>query len=143
MFSRVMNMPFHSTIKYTYNRNYLYKTTIVDKYNNTTVTRNGKMVWKHGPNWPFYTLMLRTKLYQNPFFFTGHLNVNKPKSRASLFMDPHFYLFMRLLSAVFSYFLSKFKQKKIKNCAIMGCNLSKKHILTLYETQNGEPNYVL
>ena len=33
------------------------------------VTRNGKIVWKHGPNGPngpngpFYTLMLRTKLY--------------------------------------------------------------------------------
>ena len=26
---------------------------------NTIVTRNGKIVWKHGPNWSFYTLMLR------------------------------------------------------------------------------------
>ena len=26
------------------------------------VTRNGK-IWKHGPNWSFYALMLRTKLY--------------------------------------------------------------------------------
>ena len=26
------------------------------------VTRNEK-IWKHGPNWPFYALMLRTKLY--------------------------------------------------------------------------------
>ena len=41
-----------------------------------------QIVWKHGPNGPFYALMLRTKLYQNPFFFTGHQNVNKPKSRA-------------------------------------------------------------
>ena len=46
------------------------------------VTKNGKIVWKHGPNWPFYALMLRIKLYKNPFFFTGHQNVNKPKSRA-------------------------------------------------------------
>ena len=22
-----------------------------------------RIVWKHGPNWPFYALMLRTKLY--------------------------------------------------------------------------------
>ena len=22
-----------------------------------------QIVWKHGPNWPFYALMLRTKLY--------------------------------------------------------------------------------
>ena len=27
------------------------------------VTRNGKIVWKRGPNWPFYALTLRTKLY--------------------------------------------------------------------------------
>ena len=27
------------------------------------VTRNGRIVWKHGPNGPFYALMLRTKLY--------------------------------------------------------------------------------
>ena len=27
------------------------------------VTRNGKIVRKHGPNGPFYTLMLRTRLY--------------------------------------------------------------------------------
>ena len=25
---------------------------------------------------------------------------------------------------------------------MIGCNLSKKHKLTLYKTQNGEPNYV-
>ena len=25
--------------------------------------RNRKIVWKHGPDWPFYALMLRTKLY--------------------------------------------------------------------------------
>ena len=47
------------------------------------VTRNGKKVWKHRPNWPFYALMLRTKLYQNPFFFNGHQNINKHKSRAA------------------------------------------------------------
>ena len=27
------------------------------------VTKNGKIVWKHGLDWPFYALMLRTKLY--------------------------------------------------------------------------------
>ena len=26
-------------------------------------TRNGKIVWKHGPDGSFYTLMLRTKLH--------------------------------------------------------------------------------
>ena len=27
------------------------------------VTRNGKIVWKHKPNGPFYMLKLRSKLY--------------------------------------------------------------------------------
>ena len=35
----------------------------LDKIGETIVTRNGKIVWKHGPNWPFYAVMLRTKLY--------------------------------------------------------------------------------
>ena len=34
-----------------------------------------QIVWKLGPNWPFYAL--------NPFFFTRHQNVHKPKSRAA------------------------------------------------------------
>ena len=29
----------------------------------TIVTRKGKIIWKHEPNWRFYALMLRTKLY--------------------------------------------------------------------------------
>ena len=29
----------------------------------TIVIRNGKIVWKYGPDWPFYAFMLRTKLY--------------------------------------------------------------------------------
>ena len=31
--------------------------------NANIVTTNGKIVWKHRPNWPFYALMLRTKPY--------------------------------------------------------------------------------
>ena len=27
------------------------------------LTRNGNIVWKHGPDCPFYALMLKTKLY--------------------------------------------------------------------------------
>ena len=32
--------------------------------------------------------------------------------------------------------------KARSNCAIIDCNLSKKHKLTQYKTQNGESNYV-
>ena len=52
------------------------------------VLRNEKIVWKHGPNQPFFGHILRTKRYWNPFFSTVHRNVNKPKGRAvGLFMD--------------------------------------------------------
>ena len=52
-------------------------------------------------------------------------------------MDSCFYLFMRFLS----FFLYQDASKTRSNCAIIGSNLSKKHKLTLYKTQNGESNY--
>ena len=39
-------------------------------------------------------------------------------------------------------FLCKDANKERSNCAILGCNLPKKHKLTLYKTENGESNYV-
>ena len=56
-------------------------------------------------------------------------------------MNPYFYLFIRLLSALLS-FLSQDACKTKSNCTIVCCNSSKKHKLTLYKTQNGQPNYV-
>ena len=56
-------------------------------------------------------------------------------------MDPYFYLFIRLLSAFFSFFCQD-ANKTRSNRAIIGYNLSKKHKLTLYKTQSGQPNYV-
>ena len=100
-----------------------------------------QIVWKHGPNWPFYTNMVRSKLYQNPFLFTGHQNVNKPMSRAARTVHGLIFLpFYKIIVSFFS-FLCQDANKR-SNCAIIGCNLSKKHKLTLYKTQNGEPNYV-
>ena len=100
----------------------------------------GKIVQKHGPNWAFYALMLRTTLYQKSFFFTGHQNVNKLKSRAArTAYEPNFNFFIKSLSA-FSFF---YKDETRSNCTIIGCNLSKKHKLTLYKTQNRQPNYVV
>ena len=55
-------------------------------------------------------------------------------------MDSNFYLFIRLLSAFFS-FLCQDASKTRSNCTIAGCNLSKKHKLTQYKTQNGKSNY--
>ena len=62
----------------------------------TIVVRFGKIVWKHGPNRPFYAFMLRSELYQNLFFSDVHQNVNKPKSKVvGLFMGLLFYLLVR------------------------------------------------
>ena len=56
-------------------------------------------------------------------------------------MDSNSYLFIRLSSAFFC-FLCQDANKTRLHCSITGCNLSKKHKLTLCKTQNGEPNYV-
>ena len=53
---------------------------------------------------------------------------------------PIFLAFIRLLSVFFSFFC-KDSNKTRSNCAIMGCNLSKKYKPTLYKTQNGEANF--
>ena len=101
-----------------------------------------QIVWKHGPNWPFYAIMVRSKLHQNPFFFTGHQNINKPRSRAARTVHGLIFLpFYKIIVSFFS-FLCQDANETRSNCAIIGCNLSKKHKLTLYKTQNGDPNYV-
>ena len=98
-----------------------------------------RIVWKHGPNRPFYALMLRTKLYQNPFFFTGDQNVNKPKSRtARSVYEPIFLPFYKIIVSFFFFFLSRYKQSEIE-LWYNRLQLSKKHKLTLYKTLNGEP----
>ena len=90
---------------------------------------------------PFYALMLRTKLYYNPFFFTGDQNVNKSKSRAARTVyGPIFLPFIRLLSGCF--FFCQDANKTRSNRAITDYNLPKKHKPILYETQSREPNYV-
>ena len=56
-------------------------------------------------------------------------------------MDPLFYVFITLSSAFYLFFCQD-ANKAGSSSAIIGCNLSKKHKLTLYKTQNGESNYV-
>ena len=55
-------------------------------------------------------------------------------------MDSYSYLFIRLFSAFFLFYVKM--QTKQDQTAMIGCNLSKKHKLTRYKTQNGESNYV-
>ena len=49
--------------------------------------------------------------------------------------------FYKIIVRFFSY-LCQDANKTRSNCATIGCNLSKKHKLTQYKTQNGESNYV-
>ena len=53
----------------------------------------------------------------------------------------HILPFYKIIVRFFS-FLCQVANKTRSNCAIIGCNLSKKHKLTLHKTQNGESNYV-
>ena len=100
-----------------------------------------RIVWKPRPNWSFYAVMLRTKLYQNPFLFTGDQNVNKPKSRATRTVNgPIFLPFYKITVSFFLFFYQDVNKTR-SNSATIGCILSEEHKLTLHKTQNGEPNY--
>ena len=50
-------------------------------------------------------------------------------------------LFLPFYNIIVSFFCQD-ANKARSNCAIMSCNLSKKHKLTPYKRQKGEPNYV-
>ena len=50
-------------------------------------------------------------------------------------------LFNKIIVSFFS-FLCQDANKARSNCAIIGCNMSKKHKITQHKTQNGESNYV-
>ena len=63
-----------------------------------------QIVWKDEPNWSFYVFMLTTKLYYNPFFFTGHQNVNNSKSRAARTVYGLIFLpFYKIIVSIFSF----------------------------------------
>ena len=54
----------------------------------------------------------------------------------------HICTFLYDYCELFFSFMSRCKQNKIKFVKFVKCNLSKKHKLSLYKTQNGESNYV-
>ena len=96
---------------------YLLSLVLMEVLYETIVIRNGKIVWKHGPNRPFYGFMLRTKLYQNPLFSALHQNVRKPKSRAvRTVYGPIFSPFYVIIISVFFFFLPKCKYNRVKLC---------------------------
>ena len=53
------------------------------------------------------------------------------------------YLPFNVIIVSFFSFLCQDANKTGSNCAIIGCNLSKKHTLALYKTQGGKPSYVV
>ena len=82
----------------------------------------------------------RTKLHQNPFFFTGHQNIKQTNKQGSQDCSwTHIFTFFIFFSV-----LCQDSNKTRSNCAlIIGCNLSKKNKPTLYKSQHGESNYVV
>ena len=68
--------------------------------------------------------------------------LNKPKSKVA--RTVYVLIFLPLYKNIISFFsfLCQDANKERSNFAILGCNLPKKHKLTLYKTQNGETNYV-
>ena len=109
-------MPTHITVNYTqpFAVNTFTIIVSIDAHMHSSYNHSHKkhIVWKHGPNQPFYALMLRTKLYWNPFFFTRHQNVNKPKSRAA--RTVHGLIFLPFYKTI--RLISRCKQNKIKLC---------------------------
>ena len=96
------------------------------------VTRNRSKVWKHGPNWSLF-----------PFFFTMHQNVDILTNSSKDCLWTHIFTFFLFCDyyQFFSFFCQDANRTE-SNSSIIGCNLSKKHKLTLYQTKSREPNYV-
>ena len=121
---------------------YLKRETATLQIDYNIVTRNGKIVWKHGPR-----TGRSTHLCWQPSYTRTHssllgieMQTNQRAGQRGLFMDPYLYLFIRLLSAFF-FFLPRCKQNKIK-LYYNRLQIVKKNKLTLYKTQNRQPNCV-
>ena len=71
-----------------------------------------------------------------------HQNVNKQKSRAARTVYGAIFLPFYMIIGSFSCLFCQDAKKTGSNCAIIGCNLSKKQKFALYKTQRGDPNYV-
>ena len=83
---------------------------------------------------PFCALMLRTRLFYKPFFFTMHENVNKPKSRAARndYGPISLYFYVVIISFFYVVVISCQNTNITRsNCAIIGCNLSRKNKLAI------------
>ena len=103
-----------NNIFYTVFANIIWRYT--HEINGTIVTWNWKIVWKHGPNMPFYVPMLRTKLYKNPFFSIMYQNVNKPQSKAVKNACGTKCLPFCMIIIIFFFWLTRCKYVRIELC---------------------------
>ena len=120
----------------------------------TIVIRNRKIVWKHWPNRPFYALCWEPSYTKKKKNFMALLygwgwtisRLEPLQGDSLLFtikfpeipgthlinLDPYFHLFTWLLC--FFLFFCQNRDITGLNCAIIGCNLWKKHKLALSQT---------
>ena len=86
--------------------------------------RSAQLCWE-----PYYT---RTHSYLPGI----KMKTNQREVLRGLLMNKYFVPFHKIIVSFFSFFYQDVNKTR-SNCAIIGCNLSKKHKLTLYKTQNG------
>ena len=67
------------------------------------------------------------------------MKANQREVQRGLLMNKYFVPFHKIIVSFFSFFYQDVNKTK-SNCAAIGCSLSKEHKLTLYKSQNGEPN---
>ena len=85
------------------------------------VTRNGEIVWKHGPNWPYVE--------------NHALKCKQTEEQGSEdYIWTQTFTFLWDYCQLFSFFCQD-ANKVGSNYAIIGCNLSKKHKLAMYKIQ--------
>ena len=103
----------------------------------TIVTRNRETVFKHGPSSSFYALMLSIKLQWNPFFFTDHQNVNKPKSRAARTVSGPICLpFYKIIVSLLSFFCQDANKKQDQTVQVAICQRNANQHCIKHRTEN-------
>ena len=94
-----------------------------------------RIVWKHGPNWPFYaTFYVENQAILEPIrLYRGSKRKQTKEQGSETVYQPIFLPFYKIIVR-----FCEDANKARSNCDIIGCNLSKKHKLTLYKTLNRE-----
>ena len=95
-------------------------------------------LWSH--IFTFYQIIVTFFLMLEPILLYRASKCKQTKEQGSEdCLWSHIFTLYKIVT--FFSFLCQDANKTRPNCAIIGCNLSKKHKLTLYKTQNGKSNY--